>query len=175
MCPRQGGHWGGIRVDKNILKLIEDFFGRSNFQKFRKENYEQFFQLSERIQTAKCNIDMTRKCVSIEVPQELLKQGQTSEHMSIVKNKLRIPLNDIIETFGESKTLLVEAIEDLLDTGGSGDIDTLIMVGGFAESCVMHEAITKHFPHQQLIKPLEAGTAVLKGISIQLLLCYKYQ
>ena len=78
-------------------------------------------------------------------------------------DKLRINANVIQGLFAETCDKIVDHVREVMASGDVEGTDTIMLVGGFAESEMLREAIRSSFEGCKLIIPPEAGLAVLKG------------
>ena len=78
-------------------------------------------------------------------------------------DKLRINANVIQGLFAETCGNIVEHVREVMASHGVEGTDTIMLVGGFAESEMLREAIKSGFEYCKVIIPQEAGLAVLKG------------
>jgi hypothetical protein len=84
----------------------------------------------------------------------------------LVADKLRIEPSLAKSFFDTSITKTVEHVKTLLKEPVTDGVDAILMVGGFSESNMLHEAVKSNFPELGVIVPSEAGLAVLKGAVI---------
>ena len=65
--------------------------------------------------------------------------------------------------FDESCKKLVDHFHPLFTLPNVKDVSSILLVGGFAESPMLQEAVREAFRNKKVIVPQEAGLAVLKG------------
>ena len=91
-----------------------------------------------------------------------LKNGKKIK-IKLEGDKLRINANVIQELFKETCDNIVAQVREVLSSHVVEGTETIMLVGGFAESQMLRAAIKSEFPQIRLIIPAEAGLAVLKG------------
>ncbi|ETO03444.1 hypothetical protein RFI_33963, partial [Reticulomyxa filosa] len=83
MIASFGGPWGSSYIDQDVLKIFDEFFGKDDMQKFRKEYRSAYLDLLFNIEKSKCRffqneeIDGTN---NIQIP---------SEFYNFTKNKIK--------------------------------------------------------------------------------------
>ncbi|XP_053400261.1 heat shock 70 kDa protein 12A-like [Mercenaria mercenaria] len=92
--------------------------------------------------------------------------GQFVKTVRMRNDKLRVGNDKFKELFENAKLLLLEHLKELCDKPELKNVSTLMMVGGFSESPIMHKAVMEAFPNKHVIIPQEAGTIVMRGAVI---------
>lgn len=74
-----------------------------------------------------------------------------------------MPADTFRKLFQPTVNGIVNLIDEILSEKSLRDVETVLMVGGFAECELVQKAIRNKFPKKRIIVPEEAGLAVLKG------------
>jgi hypothetical protein len=93
-------------------------------------------------------------------------KGQVDVNIS--HGRMRLQSKDAEGFFTESISTICDHLSNLFDEEVNG-IETIILVGGYAECPLLINAIKKKFPQMRILIPYEAMYAVLKGA---LICCY---
>ena len=173
---------GGTNVDQEFLAFLETIVGRKVLD-FCRENYKaDFYSLIQEIQIKKRNISTqdSRK-LTIRVPivlKELFEDENEDEdvrdvvkklyrgQVSWIGDKLRLDMKLFRSFFGNSTTAISSHIKKTFQEEYAKKINTIIMVGGYADSAILRQEIRETFPQKRVIIPQEAECAVLKGAVI---------
>ncbi|XP_052779593.1 heat shock 70 kDa protein 12A-like [Mya arenaria] len=175
-----GGPWGGIYVDDNYLKFLEQILGEKVITELRTKEMTDFFDLISEFETKKRNFKSTSKdkvtfriCTSTR---SLCKQitGQEFEERlaaskysnSVIVNggdKLRVEPDIVKDWFNGPINNLVDHLKSILKEPKLKTVQTIVVVGGFGESTYVQERLRGEIPDKRLIVPADAGLVVLKG------------
>lgn len=154
--------------------------GKDVIETFKADCLEDWVDILRHFETKKRSIN-TKKRVreTFKIPLELMKiytkltkkePEEVVEHnkeyegrLKWTAGKLRIDGEIMKGWFAESCRNTIKHISDLLGDKSCSGTDTILLVGGFSESSVLHEAVKESFKDKRLIVPDEAGLAVLKG------------
>lgn len=70
-----GGPWGGNQINKVFMELLVKLFGESTFGDFCKENMDDFFNISQKIEVNKRLISTVKdETVKIDIPATLVEK-----------------------------------------------------------------------------------------------------
>ncbi|XP_033743553.1 heat shock 70 kDa protein 12A-like [Pecten maximus] len=172
-----GGSFGGTNVDKSFLELLVQIVGTYAVDKIKHTEDElelfRWFEMRKRTISNDCN-----NSVSLMIPKQMLdifeKEFGTSlkEHIEQTNfkgkiksrgNKLIIDPDIFRSLFTPSADSIVCYIKDIFKKEACRNVSTFLMVGGFSECALIHNAIRKNFPDKRVIIPEDAGLAVVKG------------
>ena len=78
-------------------------------------------------------------------------------------DKLRMEAQLTKALFDESCKKIVDHMQQLFRHPSVKDVSSILLVGGFAESPMLQEAVKEAFRNKKVIVPQDAGLAVLKG------------
>ena len=185
LIKANGGDWGGTSVDREYLDFIKCLIGDSVTQDLEQNAPHVFFDVCKEFEHAKRSI--TPECdiiFNVRIPIQLgemykkmhpkedlrSKEVVVTKHKKRVKisfmvDKLRLTPEDAKDFFTESTDAITSHVKTLLQRSKM-DITTIILVGGFAESQMLTQAVKSEFPEMRLIIPHEAASSVLRGAVI---------
>ena len=175
-----GGPWGGRTVDKEIYECFEKFAGSDAMRQLEKEACHEMLLLSLEVERIKFNIDQDERRVRIPFPLKLMDIMEKEieeinalnddgrylfgENSKFVGNMLRLNSSFMKRFFSRSIHITTSAIESILQNREAGkDIHTIFLIGGFANSSVMQNAIQSKFQKRRIITPESNDVAVVKG------------
>lgn len=174
-----GGLWGSTKINKAFERMMIEIVGSKVFEKFKNDYKHDYFDICREFEIKKRTIipkNSDKICIKIPVTlaeilreetgkteMEAINQTPYANKMTWHAGKLRMIAYLFEELFTDLVNMLVEHLKKLMTEDNLSDISTLLMVGEFSESPVMHDAIRRAFPYKKVIKPDEAGLAVLKG------------
>ncbi|XP_078341043.1 heat shock 70 kDa protein 12A-like isoform X2 [Crassostrea virginica] len=92
--------------------------------------------------------------------------GHGNISISFIGDKLRLAPKDAASFFAETVTEITRHLKSLLQQKSGKDIATIILVGGFAESPMLTQAVKSTFSEMRVIIPHEAAWSVLRGAVI---------
>nr|XP_022299846.1 heat shock 70 kDa protein 12A-like [Crassostrea virginica] len=181
-----GGNWGGTSVDSEYLDFIKCLLGESVTQSIEQNEPQVFFEVCREFETAKRTIKpQSDMKFNVRIPSQLgeayanLNPGRELKSkkfvftkckrnvsISFIGDKLRLAPKDAEDFFAETVNEIIRHLENLLLQNSGKGIATIILVGGFAESPVLTQAVKSTFPDMRVIIPLEAAWSVLRGAVI---------
>ncbi|XP_052790419.1 heat shock 70 kDa protein 12A-like [Mya arenaria] len=174
-----GGAWGGIKVDEEFEKLIDELIGPGSVDDLKRESMEEYLDLTQEFEIKKREIDPTsEKQVSIRMPSlfrhfamikkrktlaELVTESKYSGKVGVTRDKFRLDKDISLSLFGSTTESIIDHIQNLLEIPIISDCSAILMVGGFSESRVLQHRIKNAFSQLHIIIPQDAGLAVMKG------------
>ncbi|XP_061165423.1 heat shock 70 kDa protein 12A-like isoform X2 [Saccostrea echinata] len=179
-----GGDWGGTKVNDRIMQFFEDVLGSLTMSELRQNHQLDILELERNIETAKRSLSTHRRKMTITIPAEILDQYKKIHHadLSSVKSatlrdgrtiefmfssgKLRMDHDTSCSFFEESINSICDHLRNMFPMSTGQDIDTIIMVGGFANCSILIRTILIEFPDKHVLVPEEAEWSVLKGAVI---------
>lgn len=180
-----GGDWGGNKVNDNFFKFLGSLFGHSVIKECEERYRSDFLDLQKEIEVMKRKFGkgdymyMYNSPPKFQIPymyQTFIKEHHEMELKAIVANsefsqdaflsdngKLKLSAK-LIETllFNPVVNCIKQETENVLHEL-RGQIQDIMMVGGFSESEFVYQTIKESFPRTKLLRANEAGLAVLKG------------
>lgn len=174
-----GGDWGGTRVDSSFTSLLTDIVGNDVFHEFTSvEKYDTITLMNAfEVKKRKFHPGGTNQVI-FTIPATLReiyckkhpsntnkKEVMLSTRLKIewIRDKMIFEAAVIKSLFDESCKKMIDHVHRLFELSSLKDVSTILLVGGFAESPVLQEAIRDAFQHKKVIIPQDAGLAVLKG------------
>ncbi|XP_052791590.1 heat shock 70 kDa protein 12B-like [Mya arenaria] len=172
-----GATWGGTRVDAAFEDFMRKLVGKEVFDEFKKTFVEDFVEFQRQFETKKRCITHDKKGKeTIQIPIALTEiyKSKTKKNMeAAVKQfqgnltwtagRLRVNCDFMRGWFKDTCDNTVKHVRDLFRQPAVLSCETILLVGGYAESSVLQQAFRDNFPNKRLIVPEEAGLAVLKG------------
>lgn len=182
-----GGNWGGTQVDKAFVNTLRDVLGKDTLKRFQEECLSDVFDLLKEFETTKraiqpdssgavkIRLPLSLQLLSVEENQdmkasmfrrELMKTLMSKNYgdmITVKDSRLRIDHSIAMGMFQEPVNHICEHMRELLCETDVGNIDTILVVGGFSECAVVQNAIKNEFPRKKIIFPPEPGLTVLKG------------
>lgn len=175
-----GGAWGSIGVDCQFEMLLVSIFGEPFVEQFVKQKAVSWLELMNNFEAKKRTFNpskdnptsitlpfafiddfhrKTKKTVSQAVAAYGDESVQWSSHGS-----LRLLPGAMMDLFGPVVSTVVQHITKLLAQPEVGRIEYLFLVGGFADSPVLQQAIRKRFANDlTVIIPQDVSLTILKG------------
>ncbi|XP_061185738.1 heat shock 70 kDa protein 12A-like [Saccostrea echinata] len=180
-----GGAWGGTKVDEALECLLADIVGEDVMKAFSKLHKMDYLDLFRDFEYKKRTIKPDLKkdnLITFKVPTSLThilsdhkgkrisstiqSKPKYKEKITWVGDKLRMEANLTKALFDESCDHIVRHIQSLFRIRQIRDVKTILLVGGYADSPMLQEAIKANFSHVKLIIPPEPALTVLKGAVI---------
>ncbi|XP_052245210.1 heat shock 70 kDa protein 12B-like isoform X2 [Dreissena polymorpha] len=160
----------GILVEKYFLQYFERIFGKGILQEFRKHNTMSYFDFMDYLEGKK-NIDviLTQPNIVVRLPRELIEIGSTNRKRhdsSIQRDKMRIEVSDLKQWLEDGVTRLVEIIKALLIKTNQKEIQSVLLVGGIADSMFVQNELKTKLPGINVFAPNEGNWTVVKGASL---------
>lgn len=174
LYPPTRDNCGGISVDEEYEKFMESIGGEGIMKSFAKDHIEDFLIMQGDFEIIKRQ--SLNATITIRIPESFHKilekkyEGgmktalEISNYKGIVtysRYKLRLP-PEVFETFFH-KT--IQNVSNLIERNPQKrDVESIIMVGGFAECRIIRDSLKKIFLNiYRIITPPEAKLTVLKG------------
>ena len=176
-----GGNWGGTKVDSSFRSLLASIVGEDVFKTFTTDHKYDYLELMTNFEVKKRTIDpkLSDKLI-FKVPVSLLEtfgkvnpgkniqtvvtsNARIQNQLTWTGDKLRMEAQLTKTLFDESCKKIVDHLHQLFTLPNVKDVSSILLVGGFAESPMLQEAVREAFRNKKVIVPQEAGLAVLKG------------
>ena len=179
-----GGAYGGIYVDEQFEKLLENLFGIRKVKEYRIKFPAEWLRLMNDFEMKKRGRRaLDRKITRITLPRNFLEMvsGPSASDLATRLSK-SCNLHDVEIYNDEYLCLGPETMKSLFDPVVNGiirhmrellskpaikNVSCLFMVGGFAESVILQEAIKTAFRSRcRVLVPNSAGIAVVQGATM---------
>lgn len=152
-----GGPWGGIKVDDAFQEYLLELFGFECIASLPKHDV---IELERSFELLKKSVNTENKNYHMQLPLIL---RQSVEPGTLVAGKLRLNSKIVQSFFEKPAANICRHIHDALLSLREHEINTILLVGGFAESKVLQENVQSKFPTMKVLQPNEPGAAVIKG------------
>jgi len=174
-----GGPWGGTTVDNHYIAWLTKLFGKNAIEKLKDKAMEDYFDILRVFENKKRNL-MTdlNEDITFKLALSLNNYSKDSEEKGIesvitrlhlegkvkfLGDKIRVSADIAKSWFQESIDGTIRHITGILSEPAMEDVTSILLVGGFAESKLVQDAVKTAFLDRTVIIPEEAGLAVLKG------------
>ena len=175
-----GGAWGSIGVDGQFEMTLVSMFGEQFIEDFIRKKPVSWLELMNSFEAKKRGFDLSkqsgsnislpfafidhfRKVTHRTVEDAILSYGDANVQWSS-QGMLRLLPPAMKNLFEPVVTVIVKHIERILDHAEASNVEYLFLVGGFAESPVLRQAMKENFSHRlQVIIPQDVSLTILKG------------
>lgn len=175
-----GGPYGGIYVNDRFESLLEDLFGAKKLQTYRNQFPSDWLSLMNEFEAKKrgnrildsslmTNIRLPRSFVSLVNQTKSPVMERYGEKEVKLKNNEYLSLSSGIMKglFTPVVKSIKKHLKTLLRKPSLSKVQTMLLVGGFAESAFLQEEIKKEFSRTlRVLVPRHATTAVVQGAVI---------
>ncbi|XP_062602968.1 heat shock 70 kDa protein 12A-like [Saccostrea cucullata] len=173
-----GGDFGGNQVNKKYLVFLEKLFGKDILEAVKQKHPSCWFEMLTNFERKKRTIgehnDHDRVVIGFPFLfveeytkskdhdfQERINPLCYGEDVEIKNDKLYIKEKIFKSFFEGSLGKIKNCIETILEHGGN--TDTILFVGGLAESPYLIKMLREHFSYSKVLVPEDPSLAVLKG------------
>ena len=179
-----GGSYGGIYVDKNFVSLLENLFGGSVVEEFRFTHPAEWLRLMNEFEMKKRGKRAFEgKSTRIIIPRNFMRMvsypsnsdlaGRFAKECNLrdveIYNDEYLSLrpNAMIQLFQPVVSGIIKHMTELFRCPALDNVSCLFMVGGFAESVILQEAIKTAFSSKcKVLIPNYASIAVVQGATM---------
>ncbi|XP_053389873.1 heat shock 70 kDa protein 12A-like [Mercenaria mercenaria] len=170
-----GGPWGGTNVDDNYIAWLAQIFGHRAVERFQTEDMASFFDLLRELETNKRSvrfdamqplifkISAALKEISEEEEGDTLSIRFAGKGVVVKRDKMKIDPAVVRQWFDGPVDNIIGHIKGILSDPSMGGVNTILLVGGFAESKYIQEKMIHAINYKRFIVPNDAGLTVLKG------------
>ena len=167
-----GGNWGGVEVNKAFCNFVSQLAGPDNFQNYSSENKAEYLEFLEDFEEKKRTANpKSADTVRIKVVSTLFNILLANKsNFQNIKGRIRLLAGKLILEADHFRSFFETPIKDILNHVEDlvelvpGKLDTILLVGGFAESPILQKAVEDQFNERfNVIIPLNASMCVLKG------------
>ncbi|XP_028648869.2 heat shock 70 kDa protein 12A-like [Erpetoichthys calabaricus] len=167
-----GGDWGGIHVDSNFRGFLRDIFHPSLWDTYEKEHPSEVQKLMYDFSVQKCSDqeeDILIPCYYNLVQSVQQKNKNIEEFFENVKGaswssgSIKIKYEKLKGFYDYSVKKIIAEVQAILETPEI-NIDYILLVGGFAASRILRQAIRNEFSRRcRVLCPCDAQLAIVKG------------
>ncbi|XP_061189265.1 heat shock 70 kDa protein 12A-like [Saccostrea echinata] len=173
-----GGDYGGNQVNKRFLKFLQELFGNSVLETIKQKYPSDWveiltnFEIKKRATTKSEDqekvvmripvsfVEEYKTLIKHDIQEKIKSLGYEGE-VEVKKDKLFMKWK-LFKSFLEfSLKGIINCIENILKYGGN--VDSILFVGGFAESPYLIQMLREHFKNFTILVPEEPSLAVLRG------------
>ncbi len=175
-----GGTWGSMGVDCQFEQLLTNIFGEKFIHYFVKSYPTSWLELINTFEAKKCSFCPSKQvAVSLPLPfsliQSFMDQTGTSVRTAVLEYEregvqwtsqgmLRLSPSTMMELFEPTVHAIVQHIQEILQVPSIKKIEYLFLVGGFAESPILQNAIQDAFRSLfRVVIPQDVSLTILKG------------
>ncbi|XP_053389929.1 heat shock 70 kDa protein 12B-like isoform X2 [Mercenaria mercenaria] len=187
-----GGPAGGENVDRKFINLVAKLFGENTWREFAKESSSKYAQFRDSVESAKKDLKPAENVGEIDdiflyVPEEILRAFAQEQEETDLTSSLRkagqkhkqraykgVGIEDGQLCFKADvlRQLMNESVEEILkfiskvissEQRKMKDIHAVILIGGFALSNFLYNAIKKEIKSVTILRPWSCDKAVLRG------------
>lgn len=179
LAKASGGAWGGTQVDSAFLDFLAEIVGTVFLDEFRENNTVDFFDMMREFEVKKRTVSTKsegmitmRIAASFASSFKVEKEKDLQDHVSstiyahrvqLKRDKIQIDATVFKQFFTDSIHNTITHVGEILSENDFCDIETILLVGGFAESEIVQETIRSVFSDKRIIIPNESGLVILKG------------
>ncbi|XP_052765246.1 heat shock 70 kDa protein 12A-like [Mya arenaria] len=178
-----GGDWGGAKVDEAFVKFLEYILGKESIDEFKRSNMEDYLYMIRDFEVKKRNVDplkgdkpvvfrisatlpkLVKKIKGKKIP-EVIIDSLFGSTVSVQGDKLKVDMSVVTFLFKTQVDGIVQHVSSLIEQSMIGDIEAIVLVGGFSKCPLLQQAIKLKFVCHKVIVPNDPDLAVLKGAVI---------
>ncbi|KAM3673713.1 heat shock 70 kDa protein 12A-like [Ammospiza maritima maritima] len=167
-----GGGWGGNRVDENFTNFLKEIFNDGVWDEYVKKYPTELQNMMYNFSLQKCSA--SREAIYIRCYYNLTRVAESKKDISqFFKNAAGAVWCDgtIMITYEKMKSLfdysinnINFALREILCRPGMDKVQYILLVGGFACSIILRDAVRQAFSSKyHILCPMEAQAAIAKG------------
>ncbi|XP_050181251.1 heat shock 70 kDa protein 12B-like isoform X2 [Myiozetetes cayanensis] len=167
-----GGGWGGNRVDENFTYFLREIFSDGVWDEYVKSHPTELQHMMYNFGLQKCSA--SREAVYIHCYYNLIRVAERKKDIAQFFEKAHGAVwcdGMVMITYEKMKSLfdysiknIICTLREILDKPGMAKVQYILLVGGFASSIILRDAISQAFSKKyHVLCPVEAQAAVAKG------------
>ncbi|XP_051492909.1 heat shock 70 kDa protein 12A-like isoform X1 [Apus apus] len=167
-----GGGWGGNRVDENFIDLLKEIFSDGVWDEYVKKHPTELQNMMYNFSLQKCSSN--REAVYIRCYYNLTRMAERKKEISHFFKKakgvewcdgmIKITYEKMKSFFDYSIKNIIRTLREILGKPEMTKVQYILLVGGFASSIILRDAISEAFGKKHhILCPLEAQAAIVKG------------
>ncbi|KAH3716326.1 heat shock 70 kDa protein 12A-like [Dreissena polymorpha] len=158
-----GGPWGGTVVDQEFRSFLESLFGKIVLDDMCTLHS---LEMDHAIEATKRAMAKSKEDVMFKPP-PVFDGINSMADVRTIRDRIVIGNNVFTKMFTTPIEKITDHVTTLLKDPILQGVKTILLVGGFAESDIIQNAMKDKFSHRyNVIIPEEAGLAILKGAVI---------
>ena len=176
LSPPSGGNFGSMNINLNLIKFIEEIYGKENIEKFKVENLEKWVNFKNEIEEKKisvCSYDSDNSDFKIEnyfSNSIFFISNQTYEtyygKITYNKNYIYIPNSLIKNMIKKQLKKIINHIKNLFNNFNKTKIDQIVITGGFSNCELFKKKLTKHFKKTIISQLINPERSIAKGAAL---------
>ncbi|XP_035759161.1 heat shock 70 kDa protein 12A-like isoform X2 [Egretta garzetta] len=167
-----GGGWGGNRVDENFTDFLKEIFDDGVWDEYVKNHPTELQQMMYNFSLQKCSA--SKEAVCIRCYYNLTKVATCKKDMSHFFEKAKgavwcdgmimITYEKMKSFFDYSIKNIICTLREILKKPEMAKVQYILLVGGFAPSIILRDAISQAFSQKyHILCPMDAQGAIAKG------------
>ena len=175
-----GGPYGGIKVNEQFEKLLDELFGAENLRGYRQKYRSDWLSLMNEFEAKKrgerildsevmTNIRLPRSFVSlVSKTQTRAMQRYGSSKVKLKNDEYLALSSDMMKkVFSPTIECIKDHLKKLLQESKLFNVKTMLLVGGFADSALLQREIKGAFSGRiKVLVPNHASIAVVQGAAL---------
>ena len=164
-----GGPWGLSSVSDIFIAWLTQLLGEDVMKSFKNERMEDYYELSQNIAMRLSKFSSAKnenKYFNIRIEPALstkLERVKLTDDIKYTAGVLRISSQLVESWIKEPISNAIRHISGILTEPAMSGVDTILLVGRFAECPLIQEAVKKAFSNKKIVIPTNPTTAVLCG------------
>ncbi|XP_009077311.1 PREDICTED: heat shock 70 kDa protein 12A-like [Acanthisitta chloris] len=167
-----GGGWGGNRVDEKFYAFLKEIFDDGVWDEYVKSHPTELQNMMYNFSLQKCSA--SREAVYLRCYYNLTRVAACKKDISHYFEKAQGAVwcdGMIMITYEKMKSLfdysiknIIRTLREILDKPEMAKVQHILLVGGFASSIILRDAISQAFSkNYHVLCPMEAQAAIAKG------------
>ncbi|XP_010147427.1 PREDICTED: heat shock 70 kDa protein 12A-like, partial [Eurypyga helias] len=167
-----GGGWGGNRVDENFTNFLKEIFDDGVWDEYVKNHPTELQHMMYNFSLQKCST--SREDVYIHCYYNLTRVAGCKKDISHFFKKadgavwrdgmIMITCEKMKSFFDYSIKNVIHTVREILDKPRMAKVQYILLVGGFASSIILRDAISQAFSRKyHILCPADAQVAIAKG------------
>lgn len=176
-----GGPYGGIKVNQEFEKLLEELFGKTNLQSYRQNYCSDWLSLMNDFEAKKRGDRILEKdaMINIRLPRSFVTLANASGRSALerhgrgnikLKNDEYLSLSSEMmqKLFRPTLQRIKDHLKGLLQQPKLSKVTTMLLVGGFADSALLQKEIKSTYSSRRMrvLIPNHASIAVVQGAAL---------
>lgn len=169
------GEWGGSSVDTAFKSALAEITTKEMIENYSRKYPDDYLSVFEDFEIKKRSCRKGQVC-TLKIPMSfneecletlgtdvntLINNSKYKDNFILRRDRMKIKS---FETFFQSACDgILKLLKTMFQSPKLIDVNKILMVGGFSESCIFQEALRDAFPTCQVVVPGEPGLAVLRG------------
>lgn len=179
LAKASGGAWGGTQVDSAFLDFLAEIVGTVFLDEYRQNNTGDFFDMMREFEVKKRTVSTKSEgMITMRISASLASIFKDENEIDLQdhvcstiysgcvqfkRDKIHIDAAVFKQFFNDSIHNTITHIAEIVGENDFCTIETILLVGGFAESEIVQESIKAVFSEKSIIIPNEPGLVILKG------------